>query len=338
MELLNTEIAAVVDWIGFRLNDNAETCFLVLYFSACFLAVILDLFISCFMVYRQLEKGHAVTHTGKAVVELGSWIQIFESYPMQRALGMELFFFSFHMCCLVPFIIEPIWSVFLPMQLGKYFVRSKQGMDIVMAEKCLMFTSKVEFKRYADVLFNLMLAVCMFFFPGGYVLITFGALLGSHIYIYAHDQWKTLRGVSSFYFSSNNMDHSACAMLAIPTGILLVATIFKAHFIKGVPETGSYIVFLECMLAFAAHVVLYLLFVLFLAPRCGKRAHMRSQKKYASAATTIACSWFTSNPMHCLRSKHLYKHKPAATFFVKGKEHLIRPNPEIGIHFKYEDS
>jgi hypothetical protein len=108
MEFLNAEIAIVVDWIGFRLTDSAETCFLVLYFSACFISVIMDLVISCFMVYRQLEQGNATTHSGRLVSDLGSWVTVLESYPMQRALGMELFFFAFPACFIVPFIMEPL--------------------------------------------------------------------------------------------------------------------------------------------------------------------------------------------------------------------------------------
>ena len=47
----------------------------------------------------------------------------------------------------------------------------------------------------------------------------------------------------------------------------------------------------------------------------------------------IACSWFTANPIYCLRSQYIYQHNPPCVFCIPGKEHLIETNEEIGLYF-----
>jgi len=45
-------------------------------------------------------------------------------------------------------------------------------------------------------------------------------------------------------------------------------------------------------------------------------------------------SWFTTNPVHCLRSEYVYGHQPPSRFLFSGKEHLIEANPSIGCFFR----
>merc|ERR1712146_423997 len=99
---------------------------------------------------------------------------------MQKALGWELFIFAFPACYLIPFLLEPLLAIWLPYWVGKLIVSSRPDLDAVMTEKCLGFTQTIELARYADLILNVMLAIIIFFFPDGYIMITFTALLFSH--------------------------------------------------------------------------------------------------------------------------------------------------------------
>jgi len=55
--------------------------------------------------------------------------------------------------------------------------------------------------------------------------------------------------------------------------------------------------------------------------------------KYETVAENTAYTWFSVNPVHCLRSKLVHKHQPYCRFASPGKEHLLEVNPKIGCHF-----
>ena len=44
----------------------------------------------------------------------------------------------------------------------------------------------------------------------------------------------------------------------------------------------------------------------------------------SQVAAKIAPSWFNLNPAYCLRSKYFYKHEKPCTFFIQGREHVLR--------------
>jgi len=44
-------------------------------------------------------------------------------------------------------------------------------------------------------------------------------------------------------------------------------------------------------------------------------------------------SWFSTNPVHCLRSQKIYKHAPSCTYLFMGKEHVLQVNESIGCYF-----
>ncbi|CAL1138982.1 unnamed protein product [Cladocopium goreaui] len=39
------------------------------------------------------------------------------------------------------------------------------------------------------------------------------------------------------------------------------------------------------------------------------------------------------NPIHCLRSRYVHKHDPPCIFYQIGKEHLLEPNPKLGLFY-----
>merc|ERR1719263_958034 len=59
-----------------------------------------------------------------------------------------------------------------------------------------------------------------------------------------------------------------------------------------------------------------------------KKHHKPSEQTYAETAKWTANTWFSMNPVHCLRSKYIWGHEPAQVFYICGKEHLQRENAE----------
>jgi len=72
-------------------------------------------------------------------------------------------------------------------------------------------------------------------------------------------------------------------------------------------------------------------------PKLVGRAQGSDAKTYKEVALREPCSWFSANLLHCLRSKYLFKHSPACSFFVPGQEHLLEVNESIGCFFHEEN-
>merc|ERR1719235_687358 len=58
------------------------------------------------------------------------------------------------------------------------------------------------------------------------------------------------------------------------------------------------------------------------------------EEPYQEISKTLACSWFNSNPVHCLRSRHMYKHSPPFIKYLPGKEYLQLRNEAIEAHYE----
>lgn len=57
---------------------------------------------------------------------------------------------------------------------------------------------------------------------------------------------------------------------------------------------------------------------------------------FKDVAQVMPCSWLTTNLVHCLRSKFVYKHNPSCRFWFSGKEHMLEVNEKIGCYFSDE--
>merc|ERR1719231_175342 len=58
-----------------------------------------------------------------------------------------------------------------------------------------------------------------------------------------------------------------------------------------------------------------------------------TDETYAACQETCPASWFSTNPVHCLRSKYLHKHSPPCHYYHPGKEHLLEVNEKIGCFY-----
>merc|ERR1712226_621100 len=85
--------------------------------------------------------------------------------------------------------------------------------------------------------------------------------------------------------------------------------------------------------AFFLHVLVHTLILVFVIPMFGLSERPPSPFPFKECGRRIACSWFSSNPVYCLRSHYIYQHDPPCDYCIVGKEHLLRVNEEIGLHF-----
>lgn len=263
--------------------------------------------------------------------------EIFESYPMQKALGSQLFAYCVPSCFLLPFILEPLLCIFIPFHLAKLVLRSRAGVVGLQAEKTLTSWMVMDTGRYADVLINFTLSVLIFFVPGGYIAPTLGALIGSHFYIFLYDHYRVLRCVPGFCYATATIDRCAQKLMAIPCGIMLSCLVFKLT--EAVCWGGGFclkgpLLTLLCIDAFVLHVALHWAALMWLVPRWCQQDAKRCGETFDQVAAENPCTWFSTNPIYCLRSRVFYKHNPPCLNYVRGKEHLMKGNPEALAHFQ----
>jgi len=324
----------ISDRVGFQVVDNREVCYMLLYSFACMTNVLLDMVVTYYMAYWMMVGVDMRTYHGTPLAEVDTFTERFETYAMQRALGQNLMAYSFPSTFLVPFVIEPFVTIFLPFKLMSYIVRSHGNIKPYDAEK-FMTPLPMDLSRYADVMLNVMLAALVFYFPGGFTHRMFWALAFSHLVIYICDQYKVLRCIPSCYFASLDVDWWAQWMLSIPCALMLASTVFKMNCMEGHDCVGGYYLIVRCSMVFVAHMVLHTWVLVTWVPTWVKQATaLHEQMPYKKCARMHAMSWFATNPVHCLRSQYIYGHSPPCDFCLIGKEHLLRVNPKENFWFK----
>jgi len=201
-----------------------------------------------------------------------------------------------------------------------------------------LFMAAFEFDmgRYGDLLLDMVLGILIFFFPGGYTLILFFGMAGSHAYIYVFDHCRVIRTIPKCVYASIDVDWWGCWMMAPITSMIPMCLVFKAncqdygYCMKGIP-------LVEAMCAaYVAHCVFHTLVLLFVVPLFEPDVpDHNAGVQYKEAAAKYPCNWFTSNPIHCIRSKYIHKHAASeyCTFFHLGKEHILNQNEKLGLHF-----
>lgn len=322
--------------VGFRFSDHRESLYIALYTLACFLNLCADLIVEAWLGYSTMVNSGVHTADGRLLGEITKYEEIFESYPMQKILGGRLFAYCWPSCYFLPFFFEPVFGIFFPYHLCKLLTRSHPEVRGREAEKALNFFAPMDLSRYADILLNVMLATMILFFPPGDMLKLFLAFIVSHLFIYFYDQYRVLRCVPRFAFASNVVDQYAQGIMAFPCGMMASVIVFKANcLIPGLWCIEGWVLMFGCVGAFVSSILVHWALLFGLVPFFVQGGHDVSTKPYAEVASETPLTWFTANPVHCLRSKHLYKHSPPVDFFQAGKEHLMRASPKLGQH--YED-
>lgn len=327
--------ARVSDFVGFKFRDSRETCYMILYTVACTFNVLLDFVITYFVAYKVIKGLEFRTYFGIPIEHVSSFIDRFESYSMQRMLADNAFSYLFPSTCLVPFLLEPFITIYFPMKIGAIIVRCHPEIQGQEADSYMM-GPLMEMGRYADIILNVLLGNVIFFFPGGYTHTLFFGMAFAHIYIYCFDQYRVLRSVPACTFANNEVDWWSQVMIIPCVGMVLMCAIFKGNKQGyGYYYEGNSIVPVCCW-AFCIHCVVHFLMLVFVVPLFGKKP-VENEKldamTYREVNQGIAASWFSTNPIHCLRSQKIYKHAPSCTYLFMGKDHVLQVNESIGCYF-----
>ena len=202
MYLVCSEVA---DRTRFIYIDDREVCYMLLYCFACVFNVALDLITTYMVAYRINVGLHMKTYDGTLLQNLQSFSDRFESYAMQRTLANNLYAYAFPATFLIPFLIEPVATIYAPYKLMMMIVRTQPNMKGFMAEN-LLGSLVFDLSRYADLLLDAMIAVLIFFFPGGFNIQMFLGMALSHVYIYFFDHYRVLRSIQSCSYTDRMVD------------------------------------------------------------------------------------------------------------------------------------
>jgi hypothetical protein len=320
--------------IGFKYKDTKQCVYMLMYLFACMFNVLLDMGVTYYTALKIMVGLDFRTYDGTRLEDIEAFTDQFETYAMQRSLGGNTYAYAFPSTFLIPFLIEPIVTVLVPYQLGKLIIRTHREVQGNCAEAYIA-AFDFDLGRYADILLNVFLGILIFYFPGGYTWTLFYGMFISHIVIYLFDHWRVLDVIPNIKITSYQVDWWAQAMLGACCALILSSLVFKANC-----ETYSGYCIKDMKLisatplAFVLHFVVHMLLLIYLVPRLGRDAKDENEgMKYETIAKDDAYTWFAVNPVHCLRSKLIHKHKPYCRFVSPGKEHLVEVNAAIGCYF-----
>jgi hypothetical protein len=278
------------------------------------------------------------TYFGERLEHIDEFHEQFDTYAIQRSLAQNTYAYAFPSTYLIPFLIEPLATITIPWVLGVWVVRSHpeiQGRDA----EGLLVPAPMDMGRYADIILNMILGILIFYFPGGYTASLFFAMAGCHVYIYLFDHWKVLRGIPAVAYASMDIEWCAQAMMAPCCGLMLSCLVFKGNCQDYGYCIGGAKLIEVTTLVFFIHCAVHLLLLKFLVPVFGLKEPENEELKnvtYQEFASNQPCSFFSANPIHCLRSRLIRGDRPPCSYHEIGKEHLIEANPQIGCYFEAE--
>jgi len=324
----------VADRANFGFEDEREVAYNYVYVSACVLNAILDVGIMLFLAYRIMIGIGAHTADDRLLSSLHDFREIFEAYPLQKIFGELLYEYSFPACFAIPFFVEGLLTIGAPYQLNKMLVLSHDEVQGRVAEQTMTYFLPMNLGRYGDIILNMILCSLVFFCPGGFTLPLFLAFFVSHCCIYMYDQWRVLRATPTFFYASKEVDKFGQLQLIIPTVILEGCFFFRFSQMYPSDVLSGWLLYFLGFAAAAIHCAVHYACVIYLVPMFDPDPHEPSTKTYAEIAASHPMTWFSVNPVHCLRSKYIYKHNPPNIYCINGKEHLQKSNEKIGAYFQ----
>jgi len=325
----------------FQSEDETQRTYTIFYNAALILNLAMDITLQTFLSYQQMVGVGAHVSDGRLLGSLTSFQEIFESYPIQKSVGKLLYVYCWPCTFLVPFMAEPFVAWLLPYFTAQTLVGANKKIRGENAVKAFEL-GEMEQGRYADIIFNVILVVCIPFISPAYMAWTFGAMIVSHIYIYLFDQVKTLRYVVKFNFSGPDVHWLGMQLWAIPCSILAGALVFKANQMSADPhKLGSGFLrgeqlWYSIAAAFALHFIVHQSVLEFVVKPFSSDSGVVDDKTvtYEGAAKLNPATHFSTNPVHCLRSKYILKQSPPQVMYSPGKEHLMKLNSGIGAYFQ----
>jgi hypothetical protein len=304
----------------YRYESDVQKMYTLYYNSALILNLALDIVLQAYLSYVQMVGVGAHTAGGKLLGSLTRFQEIFESYPMQKSVGKLLFKYCWPCTFFVPFLAEPFVAQWLPQHIGRLLIGSDARIKGLNAVKALEL-SEMEQGRYADVIFNVILVTFIPFIAPAYMHMTFMALIISHVYLYCYDQVKVLRYVVSFECTSPDVHTLGMKLFSIPLSILAGALVFKANQLSGGADLGGGFLKDEVLLvaivgAMVLHVALHLSVLRCVASIFSEDVDRSdSTANYEDTAKLFPATYFSVNPVHCLRSKYGINQKGEEQFY-----------------------
>jgi len=328
---------AVCDVIGFKYKDTKQTCYMLFYLAACMINVLLDMVVTYYTALKVMIGLDFRTYDGTRIADISSFTEQFETYAMQRSLAENSYRYAWPSTFLVPFLLEPFITVLIPFQIGKLIIRTHREVTGSCAEAYIA-AFDFDLGRYADILLNVFLGLIILYFPGGYTWSLFYGMFVSHIVIYTFDHWRVLSAIPSIKIVSPMVDWWAQVTLGACCAMILSCGVFKMNCESYAGYClKTYGLVSACTVAGVAHFIVHTLLIIYLIPALGKECEDKNpDADYASVAKQEANTWFSVNPVHCLRSKYISKDKPHCRFSSVGKAHLLEANPKIGCYFSDE--
>lgn len=322
--------AMVSEMVRFRFGDDKEALYLIMYSISCTFNITMDLISTYFMSWSIMSGLGFRTYDGRRLGELNMFPEGFETYAMQRNLAESTFAYAWPSTFLIPFLIEPIATIAVPLYLGKLLVRSHRRVRGSDAEDVLA-PPPMDLGRYGDILLNVIIFIFILYFPGGYTAKLGFFFVLAHVYIYAFDTYKVLRVIPHCTYASFVVDWWAQAMLAPCCGLILSILVFKGNNHEGGAQMGTVNTIVACTSAFVLHCIVHMLILIKIVPKFGiDKEDLDDDVSYDKVAANCPKTWFNTNPVHCLRSKFVYKHNPPCIFSANGKAHLLEVNESIG--------
>jgi hypothetical protein len=275
------------------------------------------------------------TYDGTRIEDVAHFTDQFETYGMQRLMAENAYRYAWPSTFLVPFVLEPIVTVLVPYQLGKLVIRTHHDIKGHTAEAYLA-AFDFDLGRYADILLNVFLGILIFYFPGGYTWTLFYGMCVSHIVIYIFDHWRVLNVIPAVKIVSSQVDWWAQVTLGACCSMILSALVFKANCesYSGYCDK-DYTLIIRCSVAAAVHFVAHTLILIYVVPLMSKDLEPEhAGMTFETIARNEPNSWFSTNPIHCLRSKFIHRDTPHCMYVSPGKEHLLQVNESIGCYFE----
>mmetsp|Transcript_133549 Transcript_133549/g.243419 ORF Transcript_133549/g.243419 Transcript_133549/m.243419 type:complete len:952 (+) Transcript_133549:126-2981(+) len=302
--------------IGFRYRDDREAAYMILYTIATTTQLLLDGVTTYYSAWSIMKGLGFRTYDGRHLSEVKMFPEGFETYAIQRSLAENVYEYGFPSTYLIPFVLEPLLTAVLPLMFFKQLIGTHKEVS-KKAAKDLLEAPPMELGRYGDILLDVVIFIMILYFPGAYTAKLAICMVLCHMMIYAWDHYRVLRIIPNCTFASDVADWWSQAMLAPCCGLILSILVFKSNNEEGVGlGLGVYENIFACSGVFILHCIVHLLILVYVVPCFGtKHRDLETGATYQDLYTKVNTTWFNTNPVHCLRSKHVLKESPPCSYF-----------------------
>jgi len=228
----------------------------------------------------------------------------------------------------VPYVAEPVLSVFLPYWLGIWRIKRDKRINEEYAED-LMIAGEVDpvTSPYCDSIVTTSVFLFVFLFPNEKLAWQFAlALLFFPCLLYIINRIRILRWQSATYLSTNYNNKLEMYMWSLPLGILAAAVGIHLVDSQSIDESQGQIIgwfMLAGLLFFIAHVILHCLFVRFVIPRVATLELSDESYEDAKAKRHAPATYLNTNPVEVLMSEQPgYQNGPPLILWSVGKDYL----------------